>query len=119
MKKNLLFIFFIITTPFYSQQNENENQNHKYFEDGGLSERKNLIKLDLFSILNGDVPFFYERVLSDNVSIEIGAGFQLPFYNNELPYWFDAEKDASYYISNIKNGYSLWLMPNNPVLNKF
>lgn len=88
-------------------QSDSTQNNAYYFDDGGVSEAKNLIKLNILSIINGDLPVYYERVLSKSFSIEIGAGILFPYYIPELPQL----SSDSHRIENPDYGYSLWIHP--------
>lgn len=61
-----------------------EEDLHQYFDDGGLSTRKNLIATDLLAPLAGAVTLRYERGLTKNFSMEVGVSKLLPFYVFEV-----------------------------------
>jgi hypothetical protein len=79
-----------------------------YFDDNGISELKNVLKINILSIIQGDVPFYYERTFNKILSIEAGLGFQLPYFvkspisirNNEDPI-----------IKSPDSGLSIWIFP--------
>lgn len=50
------------------------------FNDGGLRERKNILKVNFIPLFQGELPVYYERVLTKNLSFEVGLGLQLPYY---------------------------------------
>ena len=79
-----------------------------YLNDSGLSKRKNLIKLNPISIISGEVPFFYERILSKSLGVEVGVGILLPYYNPEFP---EVIWDNSIGVVNPVGGYSWYLFP--------
>ena len=45
---------------------------------------KNLIKLSVLEIFSGDISFYYERILTENFSIEGGLGFTIDDYLDGL-----------------------------------
>ncbi len=97
----LTFVFTSLT--FFGQANDNS----KYFDDGKISEAKNVIKLNLSSIIHGDVPIFYERAIGNSFAIEVGAGLLMPYYVPDLIQLLSDEKD----FSDPDSGYSLWFQP--------
>ena len=88
-------------------QNDSIQDNSYYFDDGGISESKNLVKINVLSIVNGDLPVYYERIIGKSFSIEFGAGILLPYYIPELPQLFLDEPE----IENPDFGHSLWIHP--------
>lgn len=57
---------------------------HRYFDDGGLSQRKNIIATNLLSPISGVASLRFERALTKHVSLEVGVYRMLPFYLWEL-----------------------------------
>lgn len=111
MKITLRIVLFlsilVVSTDTLQAQNDSIQDNSYIFDDGGISESKNLIKVNVLSIINGDLPFYYERILSKSLSIEIGAGILLPYFVPELPQLFSDEPE----IENPDLGYSIWVNP--------
>ncbi len=105
----LILLFVLISSSIeLIAQNDSIKDNSYYFDDSGISEAKNIVKLNILSIINGDLPLYYERILSKSISIEVGVGLLLPYYIPELPQILSEE------ASDIKNpdlGYSLWIHP--------
>lgn len=104
-----IIILMLILALFYNKiysQDDNTIDNSSYFDDGGLSERKNIIKYNILSSLNGDASLHYERALAKKFAIEIGAGFLFP---NKFIFLEDEFYNAS--PRKTDNGYSLWLNP--------
>jgi Protein of unknown function (DUF3575) len=56
----------------------------KYFDDNGLSTRKNIISTNLLAPISGLVGLRYERAISHRMSIELGVQKVMPFYLYEL-----------------------------------
>lgn len=116
----MTFLLLLSFEKVYTQSDSIQD-NSFYFDDGGISARKNIIKINILSAINGDLPLYYERALSKSFSIEIGAGLLLPYYILELPQIFSTEAE----IINPDFGYSLWIHPkyylqqNAPELNYF
>lgn len=56
----------------------------EYFDDGGMSERKNIISTNLLAPIFGELGLRYERALTKRFSIEVGLKKMAPFYFFEL-----------------------------------
>lgn len=95
----IVSLALIFSTSLYAQS---ENDISQYFDDGGVSESKNILKINLASALNGDISVHYERAVASNVSIEVGVGKLLPFYNFELPKLYESD----FGIKDPDNGFS-------------
>lgn len=109
MKKHILLLFSLVKLLLFTDICLlSQEDNSYYFDDGGISTCNNVIKINTLSILNGDLPFFYERVFIDEISIEIGAGVLLPFYNIENNIFYS---ESSFPITNPTGGYSIWIQP--------
>jgi hypothetical protein len=65
-------------------QDEGAEDLHQYFDDNGLSTRKNIIGTDLLAPLAGAISVRYERGIGKHLSLEFGASKLLPFYVYEL-----------------------------------
>lgn len=76
-------------------------------DDGGLAEARNLLRLNFFTVLQGDLSLSYERKLTDGLGIEAGLGLLLPIYRSERP---DLTNGASV-IDSPASGVSLFVMP--------
>ena len=103
----LLVYILLISHHKVIAQNDSIQDNSYYFDDGGISESKNLVKINVLSIVNGDLPVYYERIIGKSFSIEFGAGILLPYYIPELPQLFLDEPE----IENPDFGHSLWIHP--------
>lgn len=79
-----------------------------FLDDGGISGGKNIIKVNLAASASGDLAFSYERKLSDLFSIEVSAGYLLPFLLEQFPYFVEYDKD--FYQTRL-GGYSYSLQP--------
>jgi hypothetical protein len=66
-------------------QDEGSEDLHQYFDDNGLSTRKNLISTDVLAPLYGAFTLRYERGIGKHLSLEFGVSKLLPFYIYELP----------------------------------
>ena len=87
----------------FSQVN-NKDSLSNYLDDNGISTAKNIVKVNLLSIVNGDLPVYYENILSGSITYELGAGILLPYYVPELPEIFSKDDKE---VTNVKSGYSL------------
>jgi len=108
-KIQIILMIFILSISHYKviAQNDSIQDNSYYFDDGGISESKSLVKINVFSIVNGDLPVYYERIIGKSFSIEFGAGILLPYYIPELPQLFSGESE----IANPDFGHSIWIHP--------
>lgn len=82
---SLLFSFLFLIINCNAQQDDNVS---KYFEDGGISNSKNIAKIYVLSAITGDLAFGYERLISDRVAIEGSVGFLLPYVIDPIPLTF-------------------------------
>ncbi|RMG83907.1 MAG: hypothetical protein D6707_00145, partial [Bacteroidetes bacterium] len=104
----ILGIFFCFSLSNGFAQNDTIQDLSQYFDDGKISNSKNIVKINATSIINGDLPVYYERPLTNSFSVELGAGLLLPYYFPEI--FFPDETDYEP-ITNSNLGYSLWFFP--------
>ena len=100
------FLLFSIPKMLHSQDEPVQDVSY-YLNDSGFSQRKNVIKLNLSSIVYGDLPIYYERALTNSLSVEVGAGIILPYYFPELSL-LDKEDNG---VVNPIGGTSIWIQP--------
>lgn len=67
-----LFFFLFISEKVFSQETEEDIS--QYFDDGGIQDAKNILKVDMFSIINGDFQLLWEHRIAKKTSFEIGLG---------------------------------------------
>ncbi len=113
-------VFLLISTrisissiTLYAQNDSIQDLDY-YFDDKGRGDRPSdfrlgdqLVKVNLLAIIHGDLPFYYEKIINDFLSLEIGAGLLLPYYIPEVVQIFTLEDE----ISDLNLGYSFWLFP--------
>lgn len=99
-------ILFIYSQKLYSQDEPVQDVSY-YLDDSGFSNRKNVFKVNLTSIVYGDLPIFYERAITNSLSVEVGAGVILPYYFPQLSL---LDKDDNH-IENPTGGTSIWVQP--------
>lgn len=110
IRKQFLFLLFIIISLYSLElrsQNDSITDISYYFDDGGISEAKNIIKINALAIVNGDLPFSLEKTISEAFGIEIGFGILLPYYVPEIPKLLTNDID----IVDPGYGYSLLVNP--------
>lgn len=107
MSRLLLIAMMLLSHHLVVAQKDTLPDNSYYFDDGGISERKNIFKVNILAIVSGDLPFYYERILGKSFGLEIGAGLLLPYYLPDLPNLFTEE----YEVENPDFGHSLWIHP--------
>ncbi|RZL34304.1 MAG: hypothetical protein EOP00_31830 [Pedobacter sp.] len=83
------------TTIIITQENA-----QTYFPKKNVNQ-KNAIKLNPILALNGDLPIYFERVISDKISFEIGAGptvqnFVQNFLDNDMEEVQDLDDERTY-----------------------
>lgn len=111
MKAIIVLLFLLVACGIKQEvnaQNDNILDNSHYFDDEGGIGYRNLVKVNTFSAITGDLPIYYERVLHKLFALEVGAGVILPFYTPEIP------KESSLIDRHLKNpesGYSIWIQP--------
>lgn len=49
-----------------------------------VTDYRNLVKISALEIFSGDISFYYERVMSENFSMELGLGFTIDDYLDGL-----------------------------------
>lgn len=99
-----LFSLFLSLNIAFGQTKEDDLQ--AMFDDGNISTSKNLVKVNPTAFIAGDLPIFYERVISDVVGVEIGIGYLIDMKSYEFTLAmeeFGPERKGS--------GYSIWLNP--------
>jgi len=110
MQRNPVLVIFSIllfcSYGLYAQEDSVRN-NAWYFDDGGVSVARNVVKVNVWSVIIGDLPVYYERVLSKSLSIEVGAGILLPYYVPGVPGFFSKKEQTH----NPTFGYSFWIHP--------
>ncbi len=112
MQKSIIRLFILLSAFIITERSSSQtiisdtSELREYFMDPG-SEAKNVFKINLTSFLSGDLPVYYERVLTKQFSIEAGVGVILPFYVFEGSNIYSDEQ----IITNPDGGYSLWIHP--------
>ncbi len=101
-----LFILFTLVTSLNSTLTGQDLS--EVFDDGGLSQRKNLIKINIVPLFQGELTFNYERILTDHITAEVGLGFQLPYYMPDIGMFLN---DGSATIEKPAFSVQWWLFP--------
>lgn len=102
-----LLIPIIFFHSFIIAQESDTTNIFYYFDDGGISNSRNVVKFNTLSILNGDLPVYYEVALNNAFTLEVGAGILLPYYFPKLNFFYDED----FKINNPDFGYSIWVHP--------
>jgi hypothetical protein len=102
----LSFMLALVCTPQRLAAQVKEDL-HPYFDDGGLSKRKNILATNFLSPISGIVGLRYERAIGNRFSVEVGAYKVFPYYVYELILPIDA------YISYFepRSGFGLSVAP--------
>ncbi|MCK4662030.1 MAG: hypothetical protein KAT68_04150 [Bacteroidales bacterium] len=106
----ILILFFLLqlsNTKLLAQNDSLNDISYYLDDDRGISDGRNLVKINFLSIINGDIPVYYERILSKSIGIEVGVGLLLPYYCFEISNLFSEDTK----IENPDYGYSLWIQP--------
>ena len=101
------FLLFAFQQPIQAQKDSTNNISH-YLDDGGLTDVNQVLKVNVISIVNGDLPLYYERAFGKSFGIEIGAGILLPYYTSPRLSGIFSQK---FEINNQNLGYSIWFQP--------
>lgn len=75
------------------------------FDDGGLSNKKGLVKVELLNVISGDVLIGYERYLFKHLSVFVGAGPRLSYWNAGITSLFSGDPDEMLEIPDASGGY--------------
>lgn len=107
--KNILLailVVFFANNIIIAQNDSTDNMSY-YFDDGGISESRNILKLNVLSTINGDVSMSYERIFNPSFGLEVGLGVIVPFYITEFPYFLLGDEP----ITDPTFGYSVCFQP--------
>lgn len=83
----------------------------KYFDDGGISVAKNIVKVNLSSIISGDASIFYEIIIGSVFSVEAGTGLLMKHYLPDYYEFTHPDEILEIVADSLKGGYSLWFAP--------
>lgn len=72
MKGNQIFTILFLCLSIHALGQEDVSQ---YFDDGGLSNTKNQVKVNLAAMINGDFTVSYQREVINPLHIEVGVGY--------------------------------------------
>ncbi len=100
-------LFLILPEKAVKAQSDSTTDLSYYFDDDEISTSKHIVKLNLLTVLNGDLPLHYEYVISNSFAVEVGVGLLLPYYFPDIlqkVYNNPGIIDPNF-------GYSLWLFP--------
>ncbi|MCT4665095.1 MAG: hypothetical protein N4A45_07670 [Flavobacteriales bacterium] len=86
----LLVSFWLTCVSVFAQ--ENSDSLSIYFEDDEISLTRQVVKVDLAFLVQGDLTISYERKITDVFSVEISGGTILPYYDNYMHLW-DVDED--------------------------
>jgi hypothetical protein len=98
MKKISLIIFISSSTFCFCQEDLD-----KYFDDGGISKRTNIISTNLFAMINGDFGLSYHRLFKETLELELSAGkttnkYLLDLFDYNTPNIVNSKGGISYAI---------------------
>jgi hypothetical protein len=95
-----IFLFFLLSSVSHAQFEPLEED---AYEPDSLLAIRNALKFDPVQIIFGDYQLFYERILTNHLSFEAGAGFTRRNYGAG---WFDYSLDNLGDNVDINTGYS-------------
>ena len=106
--KLLILVLLLFTLEKINSQTiiSDTSELSEYFADR-TTEAKNIIKINVLSIFAGDLPIYYERVITKQFTLEAGVGIILPFYVFEFSGLYSEEQ----IITDPDGGYSFWFHP--------
>ncbi len=114
MIKQTIWVWLVCGFALSSKEKlyaQNDTTDISYFFEDDPSYLRNIIKFNLISPLTGDYSVYYERKLSDVITLEIGLGFFSPEYsliNVSGPFHFGGYSSTN---EDINPGLSIWLQP--------
>ena len=123
MSKQLLCLIGLVFSSFFcfgqtdTSQVKIEKVDHdeleEAFDDGGLSDIKNAIKIDLAALMAGSFTISYERQIAGIFWMEVGGGPILSYLGIEYPnkYGGDLSAFSDDEISAPSGGINFYLMP--------
>ena len=106
-----LFYVLLLSIFGLGQLVAQTDENAQYFDDGGLSNKKTTVKLNVAAVVTGDLPLSVERAFGDRFVLEAGAGILLPYYLREIPELIFPDEDLTDWITDPKSGYSFLIQP--------
>ncbi len=83
--KNRVFVNFIVISlfsfslPLYAQVKVTNHDDYFSGGSGGAPDEGNIIKIGFTHIFDGELPFYYERRINNNLTVQAAAG--VTFYN--------------------------------------
>lgn len=104
---SLTFLAFFISFSGAEAQDSGSSDVSYYLDDGKKGSAGNIIKINLASLLPGDLSFSYERKINKTFSIEGSAGLLLPYYTPEAFGIFTDRQE----IIDPQGGYSFSIQP--------
>ncbi|WP_165021271.1 hypothetical protein [Dysgonomonas sp. ZJ279] len=96
--------FTLSSYPTYSYESFSKSN-----VDGIKGYPTSIIKTDILSIIDGDLPIIYEHRFSSLFAVEAGVGLILPYENEISTFPISAENNRNF--KNTKFGYSLLAAP--------
>lgn len=108
----ILLLAILWLNPISAQTGKREDIS-ELLDDGGISNAKNLLKLNLVQPLAGDFSLAFERQLSKKFTLQANIGKVLPFYLIDLSGLYNriALSDPRQDLSNLTGGFSFGLTP--------
>jgi len=118
MKKTLITLItsisLLLSCGLHAQTDSTDTSLDYMFDDADIYDKKNVLKLNLVSILNGDFSIHYERVIKGVYSVEVGVGILRE--PTVADFWDLLEYGEG--VQGVTGGYSLWLQPKWYVFHK-
>jgi hypothetical protein len=107
MKAVTILIIITLTCKMQAQEDVST-----YFDDGGISNPKNIIKVNANYCIGGDISFSYEYIFTDRFALEAGYG--------TITHIFDIFGELDEYVSKnlVEGGYSYLILPKMYFLQK-
>lgn len=74
MKRVAIFLYFLLFSDFLHSQTDS-SEFKAMFDDGNISNAKNIMKINPTAFVVGDIPVHYERVIFNTLTMEVGLGY--------------------------------------------
>lgn len=105
MKKIKLLLLFIFLTSYIAAQDtiktsvivfDHDDVDDVIQSDGKSLRKKNALKINPLLILNGEIPIYYERAISDRFSVEFAIGLTFVDYmgNSMHSFFSDGQSEG-------------------------
>lgn len=99
-----MVILFLCSNQLFGQSAQHSAD---HYLDGASTQRNNNFQFNVAAAINGDASLLFERRFGESISVSLGGGLLLPFYNFNVELdGFEFENHDPYSLEDRKNGRS-------------